>query len=77
MFDGKHLVAMGTSINGLPVEIPMPADAKLWSPDSPFLYQMEVSLISAGETGGSDKKLCCYAQVFDKKEMNMVLCVYS
>lgn len=49
MFDGKHLVAMGTSINGLPVEIPMPADAKLWSPDSPFLYQMEVSLISAGK----------------------------
>ena len=49
VFDGKHLVAMGTSINGLPVEIPMPADAKLWSPDSPFLYQMEVSLISAGK----------------------------
>ena len=49
VFDEGQLVAMGTSINGLPVEISMPVDVKLWSPDSPFLYQMEVSLFSEGK----------------------------
>ena len=49
VFDGGQLVAMGTSINGLPVEVSMSVDVKLWSPDSPFLYQMEVSLFSEGK----------------------------
>ncbi len=49
VFDEGQLVAMGTSINGLPVEISMPVDVKLWSPDNPFLYQMEVSLFSEGK----------------------------
>ena len=49
MFEGGRLVAVGTSINGLPVEVSMPADAKLWSPDEPFLYQMEVSLFEGGK----------------------------
>lgn len=46
--NGKQ-VAKGVSINGLPVEISMPNDVKLWSPDSPFLYDMQVSLISNGK----------------------------
>lgn len=44
VFDGKRLVASGKSINGQPVTIGMPADAKLWSPASPHLYDMEVTL---------------------------------
>ena len=44
VFDGKELVAKGVSINGIPVEIAMPADVKLWSPDSPSLYDLEISL---------------------------------
>ncbi len=34
VFDGKELVAKGVSINGIPVEIAMPAGVKLWSPES-------------------------------------------
>lgn len=49
VFDGEHLVAMGTSINGLSVEVSMPADAKRWSPDTPFLYQIEITLSSTGK----------------------------
>ncbi|WP_321436199.1 sugar-binding domain-containing protein [uncultured Bacteroides sp.] len=49
VFDGKQLVAAATSINGLPVEVAMPANVKLWSPDSPFLYTMEVSFFSNGK----------------------------
>ena len=44
VFDGKELVAKGISINGVPVEVSMPADVKLWSPDSPSLYDLEISL---------------------------------
>lgn len=48
VYDGQTLVASGKSINGELVEIAMPADMKLWSPDSPFLYGLEVSLSQKG-----------------------------
>lgn len=44
VYDGEALVASGKSINGQPVEVAMPADAKLWTPDSPNLYDLKVSL---------------------------------
>lgn len=49
VFDGAQLVATGKSINGETVEIEMPANAKLWSPDSPFLYTLKVSLKNDGK----------------------------
>ncbi|MBP1593093.1 MAG: beta-galactosidase [Bacteroidetes bacterium] len=49
VFDGKQLVASATSVNNLPVEVAMPANVKLWSPDSPFLYKTEVSFFSNGK----------------------------
>jgi beta-galactosidase/beta-glucuronidase len=42
--EGSSVVATGHSINNLPVEVPMPDNAKLWSPDSPHLYDLEVIL---------------------------------
>ena len=49
VFDGKNLVAKGAALNGVPVELAMPANTKLWSPDSPFLYNMEVTLYKDGK----------------------------
>lgn len=49
VFDGKQLVASATSVNALPVEVAMPANVKLWSPDSPFLYKTEVYFFSNGK----------------------------
>ena len=49
VFDGKNLVAKGAALNGVPVELAMPTNAKLWSPDSPFLYNMEVTLYKDGK----------------------------
>ncbi|MDC2661882.1 glycoside hydrolase family 2 protein [Bacteroides ovatus] len=49
VFDGKNLVAKGAALNGVPVELAMPANAKLWSPDPPFLYNMEVTLYKDGK----------------------------
>lgn len=42
--EGANVVATGQSINNLPVEVSMPDNAKLWSPDSPHLYDLEVIL---------------------------------
>lgn len=45
VFGNDKLVATGTSINGLPVEVTMPSDVKYWSPESPYLYDLEISLV--------------------------------
>ena len=40
--EGKSVVATAQSINNEPVEIAMPQNAKLWSPNNPHLYDLEV-----------------------------------
>lgn len=40
--DGNNVVATGKSINNQSVEISMPQNVKLWSPDNPHLYDLEV-----------------------------------
>lgn len=42
--EGSRVVATGQAINNLPVEITMPENVKLWSPDSPYLYDLEITL---------------------------------
>lgn len=42
--EGTRVVATGLAINNLPVEISMPEDVKLWSPNSPHLYDLEIIL---------------------------------
>ncbi len=48
VFDGTAKIAEGASVNGLPVSVSMPANAKLWTPDSPHLYTLKVSLLKDG-----------------------------
>ena len=50
VYDGKTLVAAGRSINGEEVSIEMPEDAKLWSPESPFLYNLKIHVKRDGRT---------------------------
>lgn len=50
VYDGARLVASGRSINGQPVEVRMPEDVKLWSPESPFLYDVKVRLKQGSKT---------------------------
>ncbi len=47
--DGGKRIASGRSINGEDVVIDMPSDVKLWSPDSPALYDLEISLSDGGK----------------------------
>lgn len=48
--DNGRTIGTGRALAGEPVIIDMSADVKLWSPDSPFLYDLEVSLIADGRT---------------------------
>lgn len=48
VLDGTQVVATAKALAGQPLQLNMP-DAKLWSPESPFLYNMEVALISNGK----------------------------
>lgn len=48
VLDGGNLVATAKGLNNQQLVIEMPADAKLWSPDAPNLYDLEVSLSADG-----------------------------
>ena len=49
ILDKGKLVASATGLPGNPLRLCI-AEPKLWSPDSPFLYDMEVSLRQGGKT---------------------------
>lgn len=70
VFDGKNLVAKGAALNGVPVELAMPANAKLWSPDSPFLYNMEVTLYKDGKEIGQVKSYTAMRKYSIRKGQN-------
>ena len=44
VYENKKSVASAKSINGEDVEVAMPENARLWSPDDVFLYDMKVTL---------------------------------
>lgn len=48
LYDGDNLIASDKSMNGMDVTLAVP-DAKLWSPENPFLYDMEVTLSRNGK----------------------------
>ena len=48
LYEGK-VVAAGKSINGQPVEVNMPEDFLLWTPDHPFLYDLNVKVLRKGK----------------------------
>ena len=48
VYDEGKLVASAKSLASEPVSITMPEKAKFWSPDSPFLYDLKITLWSKG-----------------------------
>ena len=58
--DGKVTVA--SSLAGTEIEIPV-SDAHLWSPDDPFLYDLEVSLLVGGKTMDRVQSYCAMRKI--------------
>ena len=49
VMEGSRVVATGQSINNQPVEVSMPANPQLWSPNDPFLYDLEVTVFNGSK----------------------------
>ena len=70
VFDGKNLVAKGAALNGVPVELTMPEDVKLWTPESPSLYDMEVTLYKDGKAMDQVKSYTALRKFSTHKDKN-------
>ena len=49
VYEGKKLIASGKSLNSEKVTIEMPEGYRLWTPEDPYLYDLEISLYENGE----------------------------
>ena len=72
VYDEGKLIASGKSLNGLPVELSIP-DAKLWSPESPFLYDLEVLLVDNGKVQDKVKSYAAMRKFSMKEASNHTL----
>ncbi len=50
VLDKGNVIASAKALSGSDVEIVMPADFRLWSPDDPYLYDIEITLENKGKT---------------------------
>lgn len=73
MLDGNKVVAEGSALRGLPIELSMPQDMKLWSPDSPFLYDMTITLYSNGKAVDKVNSYTAMRKYDTKKDKNGIV----
>ncbi|WP_029904854.1 glycoside hydrolase family 2 protein [Prevotella sp. 10(H)] len=67
--DGSKTVASSKFAAGQPVDINIP-DMKLWSPDSPFLYDVEVTLLDKGKATDKVKSYAAMRKISSKRDAN-------
>lgn len=70
--DGNKVVAQGKSANGQRLELGIP-NAKLWSPESPFLYDVEVNLYEKGKLQDKVKSYTAMRKVSTKRDENGIV----
>ena len=70
VLEGKQLVAVGSSVNGIPVEIAMPSDVKWYSP---FLYDMEICLYSENKLIDKVKSYTAMRKYSTKRDKNGIV----
>lgn len=73
VFDGQQLVAQGKSINGECVQVAMPENAKLWSPESPFFYTLKVSLKQNGKLVDEVSSYAAMRKYSSKRDANGIV----
>ena len=66
VFDGKNSVAAVSALAGEEAEISIPSP-KLWSPDSPFLYDLKIELLKDGKVCDSIKSYAAMRKISAEK----------
>jgi len=69
LFDGTKEIAASKATSGEKLELTIP-EAKLWSPESPFLYTMKVSVISNGVATDQVNSYFAMRKVSTKRDKN-------
>jgi beta-galactosidase/beta-glucuronidase len=72
VLDGNTTIATAKASAGQPIDISVP-NGKLWSPDSPFLYDMKVSLISNGKVTDQVESYFAMRKVSSKRDKNGIV----
>ncbi len=73
VFDNGREVGSGKCINGESVVIAMPDGAKLWSPDSPNLYDLEVTLYDNGKAVDKVKSYAAMRKFSTKRDADGIV----
>ena len=72
LFDGTKEIAVSKATSGEKLELSVP-DAKLWSPESPFLYTMKVSVVSNGVVTDQVNSYFAMRKVSTKRDKNGIV----
>jgi beta-galactosidase/beta-glucuronidase len=72
LFDNGVKVASGKALAGNEVEIAL-SEPKLWSPDSPFLYDMEVVLLCGGKKVDAVRSYAAMRKISYKADENGIM----
>ena len=70
--DGDNVIASSKATTGQTIDLNIP-DAKLWSPESPFLYDMEITLSSKGKLVDQVKSYCAMRKISTKRDSNGIV----
>ena len=72
ILESGKVVAQGKGISGHEILLTVP-DAKLWSPESPFLYDIEVALLSNGKVIDHVKSYFGMRKISTKRDANGIV----
>ncbi len=70
--DAGQVISSGKAVAGQSVELAVP-DAKLWCPETPFLYDLEVKLISDGKILDAVKSYTAMRKISTKRDENGIV----
>jgi beta-galactosidase/beta-glucuronidase len=72
IYDGKNEITSAKASSTEKLEISIP-DAKLWSPESPFLYTMKVNLVSEGKVIDQVNSYFAMRKISTKRDKNGIV----
>ncbi len=72
VMDGTKVIATAKAVSCQTLELNIP-DAKLWSPESPFLYNLEVNLYANGKIVDNVKSYCAMRKISTKRDGNGIV----